>query len=444
MARRGRDEYESIHIIPARGQDRAPVGQLGPQPWRDWPETQAIMAALQADGTVVRFVGGCVRDGLLNRTVNDIDIATPAPPETVLDQLAAAGVKAYPTGIEHGTVTAIVNDRTFEITTLRKDVQSFGRHADVEWTTEWRADAARRDFSINALSATVDGAVYDYFDGLEDLAHGRVCFIGRAEDRIQEDYLRILRFFRFFARFGRPPADPMALSACRHNARHLVELSGERVRDEILKILAGPGAVPTVLLMNGQHILDDVLPELRHVGRLRQLVFFETRGIHVTGVLPDPLRRLGAALTGGADVAAAVARRLRLSNAQMERLIAMSVMSDAPQPEMKDATLRGLLRRYGAEQFRDLVLLSWAGRRTDEGRTNSTETTRFLEILDLAATWEPPPFPLRGRDLMALGLTPGPDMGGILKTLEADWEASGCALTREDLLTEARRLIAAR
>lgn len=441
MGRRGEDEYESVHIIPGRGQDRPPVGQLGPQAWRDWPETKAVLRALMGDGTAARFVGGCVRDSLLKRPVNDVDIATPDHPQRVIEKLQAAGLKVYPTGIEHGTVTALVGEHTFEITTLRTDVQSFGRHADVAWTTDWRADAARRDFTINALSASPDGAVYDYFEGLEDLAHGRVRFIGRPDDRIQEDYLRILRFFRFYARFGRPPANALALSACRHLASHLVELSGERIRDEMLKILAEPSAAETLMLMVGEHILDAVLPEVRNFSRLRQVIFFETRGLHVEGVTVDPLRRLGAAMVGGADVAAALARRLRLSNEQMERLVGLSETSDAPTVAMSDAMVRGLLRRYGADKFRDLILLSWADKRTLDGRTHSAETARYIELLELAARWQAPAFPLRGQDMLDLGLTPGPQMGRLLKALEAAWEESGCTLDRAVLLTMARRLL---
>ncbi len=421
------------------GGGRAPIGQLSPSPWRDWPETKAVVAALQADGQGVRFVGGCVRDGLLKVPAKDIDIATPDPPETVIALLERAGLKAIPTGIKHGTVTAVAGGRPYEVTTLREDVETYGRHAAVRWSDDWRADAARRDFTINAMSARPeDGAVFDYFDGLEHLAHGRVVFVGRAMDRIEEDYLRILRFFRFFARYGHPPADADALEACRVHAPKLSTLSGERVRDELLKILATEQAPEILLLMRGVRVFDPILPEAQDFGRLRQLVFLESRGLRVAGVEPDPLRRLGAVIHGGREAAAAIAARLRLSNLQTSRLIDMSDLIDAPRPGLDLAARRTLMRRQGANGFRDRLLLRWAGERAREGRTDSAASQSLLAMLEEIEEAPPPPFPLRGRDLIALGLPPGPEIGVRLAQLEAWWEAHACEPDREALIKEAR------
>lgn len=422
------------------GRERPPLGQLSPQPWMQWPETRAVVEALQADGRAVRFVGGCVRDGLLHRPVKDVDIATPDAPETVVALLERAGLKAVPTGLAHGTVTAVAGGRPFEVTTLREDVATDGRHATVRWSDDWRADAARRDFTINAMSARPeDGAVYDYFDGLEHLAHGRVVFVGRALERIREDYLRILRFFRFFARYGRPPADPDALAACRALAAGLKTLSAERVRDELLKILETETAADVVVLMRGIGVLEQVLPAGTEIGRLRQLVFLESRGLRVPGVGPDPLRRLGALIAGGPEGAAEVAARLRLSNRQTSRLIALSDPVGAPGPELDRAGRRALMRRFGAEGFRDRLLVAWAGRRAGEGRMDAAVTAALRAMLEEAETDPPPPFPLKGGDLVALGLPPGPEIGRRLAALEEWWERQGCDPDRETLLDRARR-----
>jgi poly(A) polymerase len=422
------------------GGERAPLGQLSPQPWMTWPETQAVVAALQADGRGVRYIGGCVRDGLLRRPVRDVDIATPDPPEVVMALLDRAGLKAVPTGIDHGTVTAVAGGRPFEVTTLRQDVATDGRHAEVRWTEDWKADAARRDFTINALSARPeDGAIYDYFDGLDHLAHGQVVFVGRPMDRIAEDSLRILRFFRFYAGYGRPPADAAALSACRALADRLGALSAERVRDEVLGILEAETAADVLLLMRGLGVLDPILPEATGIGRLRQLVFLESRGLKIAGVAPDPLRRLGAVLDGGPSVATAVAGRLRLSNRQTARLETMSDLAEAPRPGLEAAARRRLQRRLGADGFRDRLLLAWADRRAAEGRTESAVTASLIAMLEEVETAPPPPFPLRGRDLLALGVPPGPEVGRRLAALEAWWEAAACIPDHAALLAEARR-----
>lgn len=404
--------------------ERPPVGQLPPQDWLQWPETQAVIAALQANGQQVRFVGGCVRDALCHRPIYDIDISTPNTPETVIALLESAGIRAVATGLEHGTISAIVPPHRFEITTLRTDQVCDGRHAEVQWTSNWMADAARRDFSINALSARPDGAVYDYFDGLTHLAHGRVVFIGRPTERLREDYLRILRYFRFYARYGQGNPSRAALAACRAEAPHLAELSGERIRDEMLKILACSSAAEVVALMIGEKILGPILPEAVDVGRLRQLIFLETRGIKSEGVCADPLRRLAALLPSGQDAApvvAEIAKRFRFSRADQTRLVAISQLQELPSLEASECEIWKDLYHSGGAVCLDRLLLSWAGWRSVEGRVCSQRTQRYLNRLEQAVAWQPVAFPVHGRDLLALGIPAGPAMGDLLKRLEQWW-----------------------
>lgn len=420
--------------------ERAPVGQLPPQEWIDWPQTQAVIAALQADGQKVRFVGGCVRDALCHRAIHDIDIATPDAPETVITLLERAGIRAVATGLAHGTISAIIPPHRFEITTLRTDQVCDGRHAEVQWTSNWMADAARRDFSINALSARPDGAVYDYFDGLSHLAHGRVVFIGRPTDRIREDYLRILRYFRFYARFGQGNPSRAALAACRAEAPHLAELSGERIRDEMLKILSCTAAADVLALMMGEKVLAPILPEITDIGRLRQLIFLETRGIRLEGLEHDPLRRLAATLPSddeGAKAAASVGTRLRLSRAEHDRLIALTQTQDVPALDAPPAQFWRALHRAGGKMVADRLLLAWAGWRSIEGRVSSQRTHMYLSRLEEALAWQPQPFPIHGRDLMALGVPAGPQLGALLRELEAWWEERCGAPKADEILSQA-------
>ncbi len=436
---------KSMADLIFHGRHRPPIGQLGPLPWRSWPQTVRLVGALTADGQEVRFIGGCVRDGLLNRPPHDIDLATPDTPEQVMELLGRAAIKAIPTGLSHGTVTAVLAPHHFEITTLRRDVATDGRHALVQWTNDWQADAARRDFTINALSARPDdGAVYDYFNGIEHLARGQVVFIGRAQDRVQEDYLRILRFFRFQSRFGRLPANPEALAACTAFSHKLVELSGERVRDEILKILAQDDAATMILLMRGARVLDGILPEAHAMGDLRQMVFLETRalpGDHPLNLSVDPLRRLAAVL--GPTLGDGVAVRWRLSNADTDRLLTMQMaVNQWPAlPAANEAARRATLHRLGVNTARDALLLAWARERALNGRVDTALTQRNSDFLAEMAAWDDPPFPLKGRDLEALGVTAGREMGVLLAGLEDWWTDRGCVDDHATTLAEARRRV---
>ena len=420
-----------------------PVGQLPPQAWMTDDATRAVLSALTADGAEVRFVGGCVRDAVLRRPIRDIDIATRDPPEQVMLLLERAGLKAIPTGIEHGTVTAVAGRTHFEITTLRADVETYGRRARVEFTDDWAIDAARRDFTINALFCSPDGSIFDPFDGLADLGAGRVRFVGDAGRRLDEDLLRLLRFFRFNAHYGRPPADQAALAACRSRAHKLPTLSGERVSGEIFKLLQAPDPAGALLLMQGQRVLGHLLPEIQDVGRLRILTFLETRGIVHPGVAPDTLRRLAAALTVDAGGARAVAGRLKLSARQSDRLTAMAAPAVLPDAGLDDRAARRLLHRLGdAGLFVDLLLLAWAGRKALSGQTPAGETDRWRALLDLAAAWRPPVLPVRGQDILDLGVPRGPKIGALLAEIEAWWIDGDFSAGRSATLERLTALIA--
>jgi poly(A) polymerase len=396
-----------------------PCGRLDPQPWMTAPETRAVIAALTAEGAEVRFVGGCVRDAVIGRPVKDVDIATHDPPERVMALLEKAGITAVPTGLKHGTVTAVIGKSHFEITTLRRDVETFGRHATVEFTNDWTADAARRDLTMNALFCAPDGRLFDPFGGLADLKARRVRFVGDAATRIREDVLRLLRFFRFYAHYGAPPPDAEALEAARDLAPLLPTLSGERICGETLKLLMAPDPASVVALMRDQGVLAHFMPEGTGIARLAALVTVE--GIAPRGLVPeaDAIRRLAALLDGGASAAETVAARLRLSNAERERLIAIAG-GPWPVADLDGPARRRLLYRLGRERFRDAALHAWAEAIAGTASADRYETESWI---DLVATIETalPPFPLRGRDALELGLKPGPEVGRLVAEVEAWW-----------------------
>lgn len=424
--------------LPKQGE---PVGQLGPQEWLSAPATRAILAALGADGAEIRFVGGCVRDSVLRRHVRDIDLATHDPPETVMTLLERAGIRAIPTGIDHGTVTAVVTTPEghahFEITTLRRDVETDGRHARVAFDADWATDAARRDFTINALFADATGRIYDPFDGLPDLGAGRIRFVGNAMKRVDEDALRILRYFRFFAHFGQPPPDIDALAACRAQAPKLATLSGERVAAELLRLLEAPEPASVLLLMQGEGVLRHVLPEAQDFGRLRVLTFLETRGILRPRIGADPLRRLAALMPADRAAADSVAERLRLSNAQADRLRAIVAPDGQPDPAAGIVGARRLLYRIGVDRFVDLTLLAWAGKRALEAH-RSGDNDQWVAIIDAALEWQPVRLPVNGADVLALGLAPGPRVGAVLAAVERWWIEGDFRAGRNETLARLR------
>ncbi len=400
-----------------------PSGRLEPQSWMTAPETVAVMAALASAGGEARFVGGCVRDALLGRRVSDVDIATHEPPERVLNLLARGGIKAIPTGIKHGTVTAVIGTRHFEITTLRRDVETYGRHAKVEYTNDWHADAARRDFTINALFCDGDGAIFDPFGGLADLNARRVRFVGDAEARIREDVLRLLRFFRFHAHYGSPPADPSAMAACSRLADLLPTLSGERVRGETLKLMGAPEPASVVELMRQSGVLPHFLPEASRIDRLRALVTIE--GALPPDLVPpaDPIRRLAALLDGSEASALAVAVRLRFSNAERDRLVGLAADSELS-PSLPAPMRHRLIYKYGRERYRDLALIRWADAVAFDGAVERPVDGAWVEMLRAGAEWTVPRFPLKGRDAVRLGVPPGPAVGRLMAAVEDWWVAA--------------------
>lgn len=410
------------------------VRRIAPQSWMGEPETAAVVAALTTGGATVRFVGGCVRDSLLGRAVtelDELDIATPDPPEVVMALLEAGGVRAIPTGLEHGTVTALTGGRRFEITTLRRDVETFGRRARVAFTADWEGDAARRDFTMNALYLSPAGELFDPVGGLADLEAGRVRFVGAPAARIDEDLLRILRLFRFHAHYGRLPLERAALAACRARAGDLKVLSAERVRDELLRLLAAPAPGEALALMAATGVLGAVLPEARALDRLARLVALEAAG----EAEPEPERRLAAMLAVDRAGAEAVARRLKLSNAQTERLVLLAAPPLAP--PMDERAARRARYEIGPEPFRDLALLAWAG----EG--DGAEDERWRALLAAGAGWRRPEFPLRGADLLELGVAAGPEVGRLLGVLEAWWIEGDFTADRDQALARLRAAVAA-
>jgi poly(A) polymerase len=379
--------------------------------WMDEAPVRTLLAALARGGIAARFVGGCVRNTVLGRPVDDIDIAVDKPPETVMRALEAADLRVVPTGLKHGTVTAIVKGRPFELTTLRRDLETDGRRAVVAFTDDWRADAERRDFTFNALYADPDGTIWDPFDGRADLLAGRVRFIGDPDQRIAEDRLRVLRFFRFYAWYGKPPLDSAGFDACRRNAGTLNSLSAERVRKELLRLLAAPAPADALEAMAEAGALDHWLPEYAGTARLKALIAREEA--------PDPLRRLAAIVS---PPATAVARRLKLSTQQSLRLQLM--LEPAVPGDLENR--RAALYRLGTSLFIDRVLLEAPG--------------DWRAALALARRWTPPVLPIGGADALALGLKPGPQVGALLEAVERWWIAGDFSADRAACLAELERL----
>ena len=368
--------------------------QITPPPFLRDPALAAVLRALPG----ARVVGGAVRDTLAGRPISDIDLATPAAPDRVIAALRAAGLKHAPTGLQHGTVTAISQGRGFEVTTLRRDDTTDGRHAEVSWTDDWQEDAARRDFTINAMSMDPDGTVHDDFGGRDDLAAGRVRYVGDPGRRIAEDYLRVLRFFRFQGRYGTQPPDAATMQALRDGAQGLPRLSVERVWSELKRILLVPGALDAVRLMDGLGILDVVLPGGSDFGRFGHLV--------QSGAPADPLLRLAALQPG-----TAAAARLKLSNNELAVL--QGLAGPAPDPDWDD----GALRRAMAGTLPEALI----GRAWLEGGDDPA-----WAVLRTRLAGPRPVFPLAGRDVVALGIPMGPRVGALLAAIRTWWMEGGC------------------
>jgi poly(A) polymerase len=377
--------------------------------WLTDADTRAVMEAL---GAGARFVGGAVRNSLMGEPVSDIDIACVETPEKAKLLLEAKGIKVVPTGIEHGTITAVMPSRHFEITTLRVDVRTDGRHADVAFTGDWLEDAKRRDFTINALYADADGAVHDPLGtGLADVEARRVRFIGDADARIAEDYLRVLRFFRFHAWYGRGEPDAAGLKACAEARDGLRQLSGERVQSELLKILAADNAVSAMRQMAATGILPVVLPEASRLERFENLVEVEVNQLFTS----DPLLRLGALLDLDKDGVATLAARLKLSNKDRARLTAMLTDRTKIVAYLSIREVRKALYLMGAECFKDRVMLGWGADRKGHN------TFQWRAMLAMADSWQKPAFPLTGQMIKAAGVPEGPEIGRVSREVEEWW-----------------------
>ncbi len=400
-------------------------------PWLKSGPAARVLALLNDGGEETRVVGGAVRNALLGIPTGDIDVATTALPNEVIRRAKAAGIKSVPTGIEHGTVTLVVDAQPFEITTLREDTETFGRKAKVAFGRDWVGDAHRRDFTINALSVDQAGVVYDYVGGLPDIAARRVRFIGEPAQRIEEDYLRILRFFRIHAAFGTGEVDRAGYLACIAARRGLAALSAERVRMEILKLLVADGAIGAVAAMAEGGFLQAVFGGVAYTGPLGRMIVAERE----LGLQADAIRRLAALAVAVTEDARRLATRLRLSNAEAKRLDTMGHRWWRL-VEMDEARAKQRLYRLGAETYRDRLLLAWAraGGRTDPAP--------WREFATLPQRWSAPKFPLKAADFIARGIAEGPMLGHVLTLAEDAWLAADFPLDAPSLASIADQTVA--
>lgn len=408
-------------------------GCLLPQPWMTADGTRRVISAIEGGGGRARFVGGLVRDALMGRPVSDIDLATDLAPRTVMDRLTAAGIRVIPTGLAHGTVTAVAGGRHFEITTLRRDVETDGRRARIAYTDDWSEDARRRDFTMNALFCDGDGTFYDPMDGLADILRRQVRFVGDPDQRIAEDVLRLLRYYRMLARLGIRDIDAASRDACRRHAGRLPTLSGERVRGEVERILSVNDPRPVLALIEEDGILPPVLPMAAGFARLARLVPTEPAA--------DWVRRLAALIEGGEAAALDAARRLRLSRHDGGRLARLAGPWGGADLPAGDRAVRDRVYALGTETARDRALLAAADGWDDGGRDDGG---RLRDVLAAIAVQPRPAFPLHGRDLLALGVARGPAIGEVLAAVEAWWAAGDYQADQAACLAQAQGRLAGR
>lgn len=410
-------------------------GSIAGAGWLDDPRLQKLLAALNADGEEARIAGGAVRNALLGEAVADVDIATTNLPEETVRRAEAAGFKTVPTGAEHGTITVIAGGKPFEVTTLRADVETDGRRAKVVFGRDWKLDADRRDFTINGLYANADGTIIDLVGGMADLEGRILRFIGDAETRIREDYLRILRFFRFFAWYGKGRPDAEGLKACARLKDGLARLSAERVWSELKRLLAAPDPSRALLWMRQAGVLTAVLPESEKWGidAIHALV----RAENDLGWGADPLLRLASIVPPDAGRMKTLGERLRLSNSETDRLVLWAATAKV-EPTVTEGELAKRLYRGAVQGFRDRLCLDLASARGRAGQDDKAliEAGGYFRLLAFADKWQKPDFPLRGGDLAPLGVE-GAALGALLKALETEWVDSGFSLERDALLERA-------
>ncbi len=373
-----------------------------------------VLAALDGGGEETRVVGGAVRNLLFGLPLTEIDLATTAAPKTVIDRATASGFKAVPTGIEHGTVTVVADGKPFEVTTLREDVETDGRHAVVRFGRDWKKDAERRDFTINAMSLSSDGTVHDYCGGLADIGTRSIRFIGNADQRIAEDYLRVLRFFRFFAAYGDGEPDREGYLACARARNHLGQLSRERIRAEIMKLLVAKRAPEALTAMADTGIYDAVFANAPELPALARLALIERSN----EIEPDAVRRLAVVAVRLDEDAVHLRERLRLSNDEYKRLVSMGDRWWQLTPSRGEAYARETLYRIGAEEYADRALISFA--HSDA----SLADEKWGALLSLPSHWTPPRFPLSADDFIKRGVEKGPKLGKALAAAEAAWIAA--------------------
>lgn len=389
--------------------------RLADSSWLQAPALARALSILNSGGEEARVVGGAARNALMGLPLSDIDIATTAPPDEVVRRATADGMRAVPTGIDHGTVTLVVDSTPFEVTTLRQDVETFGRKAKVAFGRDWKLDAERRDFTMNALSISADGMVHDYVGGLADLEARRVRFIGDPARRIAEDYLRILRFFRFHASYAHGPPDPAGLHACIVARDGLRILSRERVRAELMKLLVAPFAVPTLAVMAEAGFATLILGGIALLASFAKMIEVEK----AVGVAPDAVRRLAALAVFVAEDAERLRERLRLFNAEHERLASMADRWWRVSPALGETGAQALLYPLGPESYRDRVLLAWTRAPQDAA------DPAWRALATLPTRWTAPRFPIRSADLVSRGVPKGPALGTAMRAAEEAWIAAG-------------------
>jgi len=392
----------------------SPTRVLDDALWLRTGPTARVLGLLNGDGEEARVVGGAVRNALLGLPIGEVDVATTALPPEVVRRAKSAGIKSVPTGLDHGTVTLVVDGDPFEVTTLREDTETFGRKANVAFGRDWVIDAKRRDFTINGMSLDAAGVVHDHIGGLEDIAAKRVRFIGDPDQRIAEDYLRILRFFRIHAAFGEGQPDRAGYLACVRARDGIANLSAERLRMEMLKLMAAEGAAGAITAMADAGLLLLIFGGVAYVGPLAKMIAAECR----MGLKPDPVRRLGALAVAVTEDAKRVTMRLRLSNAEAKALDSMGhrwwrLVG------MDEATARRRLYRLGENRYRDRLMLAWA--RSGAG----PESADWRQLASLPDRWRAPIFPLKAADFIARGIAEGPALGRVLALAEDAWVAAG-------------------
>lgn len=401
-----------------------PRGQLPPQDWISHPSTVNVIKALEAGGKPARFVGGCVRDALLNKPISDIDIATPEAPERVKYLLEEVGIKVVPFGLSHGTVLAVTAEMSFHVTTLRTDVETFGRKARVSYIDDWAEDAKRRDFTMNALYVDLDRTLYDPCDGLKDVKAGRVRFIGEPAQRIQEDYLRILRFFRFQAFYGKVPPETAHLEACHAAASHLKILSGERIWYELRRLLASDNPLTVLGYMLGYNILPYIF-SFRVKEETISRCFANLVGLERQYSAPiSSLRRLACLIDGSVPSAQHIRQDLPLSNDELQHLVKVTKLINDKPDLNKSYQVYRVLYTYGADLYYDYILLRAA-------RENQVNINKYVDVL---SSWTSPSLPIQGKDILELGIQSGPQIGKLLARLTDWWLENSCRPNRDQCI----------